>query len=238
MAVDNHQPASTHKPYKFIVFLSMVYICNLFASAVMGNKIIQAPIGSFSAGSLTGPLWFVLSDIIAEVYGLDVSRSLFWSAMVCEFIFVCITVSLINLPSPLWWHYQSSYDYVEGYLFRIYFCQFIGIIIGWYLNVLFITKWKETWNGRYFWLRSIGASGMGEIVFSIISVSLSTIGLAPMHELVNIVIWSCSLKIIFSILFSYPAALAVGVLKKAENIDVYDYSASFNPFKILNAFKG
>jgi len=220
-----------NESYKCLTFLAMVYISILFSSAVISNKIITTPIdflGSFSAGSITGPFWFVLSDIIAEVYGWRTSLHFFYAAMACEFIFICISVFMIHMPSPTWWHNQESYNYVMGYLFQIYFSQLIGIVIAWYLNTKLLVKWQFLLRGRYFWLRTLGASGISEIIYSIIAVTLNTIGTVPAEQLPKIVIWSCMLKIIFTSLCAYPATYAVMVLRKIEKISPPNYD--INPF--------
>jgi uncharacterized integral membrane protein (TIGR00697 family) len=220
---------SQETPHKCLIFLSMVYISILFSSAVIANKVISAPfVGSFSAASITGPFWFLLSDIIAEVYGWRTSLRMFRSAMICEFIFLCISSFLTHLPSPNWWHNQESYNYVMGYLFPIYFSQLVGIIIAWYLNIRFLTRWQISLRGRYFWLRTIGASGIGEIIYSIIAVTLNTIGTVPAEQLPKIVGWSCLLKIICTIAFAYPATLIVAILRHIEKIKPPNYD--FNPF--------
>lgn len=229
--------SENEKPYKCLVFLSMIYILILFSSAIIANKVIIAPgnyLGSFSAGSITGPFWFILSDIIAEVYGWKTSLRMFRAAMICEFIFICVSSIMIYLPSPEWWQHQESYNYVMGYLFQIYFSQLVGIVIAWYLNIKLLTRWRFLLKGRYFWLRTIGASGIGEIIFSVISVSLNTIGLAPLDQLPKIVAWSCALKVLCSILFAYPATLTVAILRRIEKIEPIKFD--MNPFEKKKPF--
>lgn len=223
------------KSYKCLMFLSMVYISILLSSAFISNKVITAPfesLGSFSAGSITGPFWFILSDIIAEVYGWNISLRMFCAAMICEFIFICVITAMIHMPSPGWWHHQEAYIYVAGYLFPIYFSQLVGIVIAWYLNIKFLTRWQFLLRGKYFPLRTIGASGVGETIYSIIAVTLNTVGTVPAEQLPKIVGWSCLLKIFFTVLFAYPASLVVTLLRRIEKIKppVFD----INPFDTNN----
>jgi uncharacterized integral membrane protein (TIGR00697 family) len=208
----------------------MVYVCILYASAIFGGKLVQTSFGVVAAGSITGPFWFIFSDVITEVYGFTLARKIFFNAMLCELFFICITRLLVELPSPEHYAQQAIYDNVTSSLIRIYFCQAIAIFFAWYLNAFFITHWKILLHGKYFTLRSIGASGVGEIVFSIISVSLIMLGSVPQKELFEIVFGSCLLKLMMTILFAYPASFLAIFLKKSENIDAYE-SINFNPFK-------
>ena len=57
---------------------------------------------------------------------------------------------MIHMPSPGWWHQQEAYNYVAGYLFPIYFSQLVGIVITWYLNIKFLTRWQFLLRGKYF----------------------------------------------------------------------------------------
>jgi len=222
---------------KCLNFISMVYICILLVSAIIGGKLVVTPIGAVSAGSLTGPFWFILSDIIAEVYGYQYSKQIFVSAMICELLFIFIAVFLIHLPSPAYWHLQFAYNFAIDNLPMIYLCQFVAIIIAWNINVRCLLRWKILLRGKYFWLRSIGSSGISEVIFSIISVGLNM--LARKHslgfnieDLVKIVFGSIFLKILFSVIFAYPAQLTVKILKYIEDIKLIDSNISIgNYFK-------
>lgn len=215
--------------YKYIPFLSMVYISILFCSAFISNKVIYTPIGVIAAGSITGPFWFILSDIISEVYGFKMTKRIFFASMICEFVFLTIVLCLTKLPSPSSWTGQSAYDFIVDRFLYIYFCQLIAISIAWYLNTIILLKWKLILKGKYFWLRCIGASGIGATIFSFISPPLTLLGRESMVNLMHISLWSAALKLIFIGAFAYPASLLVSFLKDKEGVDIYDFS-TLNPF--------
>lgn len=68
---------------------------------------MSLPIGFVSAAVLLGAAWYVLINIIAEVYGMKISIYLFWSSAVCQVMFTLICCWLIILPSPSFWHEQQ-----------------------------------------------------------------------------------------------------------------------------------
>ena len=72
------------KPYKYLVLLSMLYVTALLASIILAHKLIV--IGGIlgSAATFVFPVTYFCADIVAEVYGYDVSRRLIWSALFCE----------------------------------------------------------------------------------------------------------------------------------------------------------
>jgi len=217
--------------YKCIYFLATLYMSLMTLSAILGYKLIATPLGVLAGASLVSPSWFMVGDMITEVYGFKTVMKLFWSVIICQFIFATVCWLVIRLPSPAYWHGQEGYELVCGHLLRIAIFQLIGITIAWNINARLLSKWKVLLRGRFFWLRSIGSSGIGLIIFSIISVFPAIYGMFPLHEVISIVAWSCALKFIFTILLAGPSNLVVIFLKAYEGVDEYSHSLRFNPFK-------
>ncbi len=200
-------------------------------SAVLGNKLIDTSFGVVSAASLVSPFWFVLGDIITEVYGLKMIMRLFWSVIICQFMFAFVCLFLINLKSPVIWSGQGGYDLVLGHLVRIAAFQFVGISVAWNLNARLLVKWKILMGGKYFWIRSIGSSGIGLVIFSLVSVFPAVYGLFPLRIVISLVTWSCILKLIFTVLLALPSTLLVIFLKNAERLDERSQEFEFNLLK-------
>jgi uncharacterized integral membrane protein (TIGR00697 family) len=216
---------------KYIPIIGMLYISLILCPSLLGYKLVQAPYGSvLSAASLISPFWFLLVDVIAEVYGYQFSVKIFISAVICEILVAAICYGGIYLPSPVTWHNQAAFDLILGNLPRIFFFQILGVSLSWIVNIYILTRWKFIWRGRYFWLRSLGASGIAEILFTLISVPLTLLGKMSVKNVLSIVILSIFLKLIILVIFSGPANILTYILKKNEKIDVYDNMGKFNPF--------
>lgn len=223
------------KEYKYTYFIAMLYMTLVILCSIVGYKLINTPYHVMSGASLVCPFLFLMGDIVAEVYGYKLVISLFCSGLACKLVLVVIGYLIISLPSPPEWNQQASYDLIIGNLPKIYAYSILGMTASWTLNAFILTRWKYIVQGRYFWLRSIATSGAGEIIFSLISVSLTLFGVVPLQDIPSIVIWSFSLKIIFNIIFAYPAYLVVNWLKHKEGVDIYDNKFGLNPFKeIIN----
>lgn len=223
------QPTSTQR-YKCIYFVATLYMAIMACSAILANKLIALPFGILSAASIISPFWFMLTDIIAEVYGYKMARSLFWSVIVCQFLLAFTCFFIIRLNSPDFWHGQDAYELVTGHLVGIALFALVGSILSWKINTHLLLKWKALLKGRYFWLRSLGSSIIGEIIFSILSVTFSLIGMFEAKVIFDILIWSCIFKIIGLIVLSPLSAYIVYFIKKIEGPIESDYSV--NP--ILN----
>ena len=58
--------------YKYLPLLSMLFLTILFADAVLEYKPIEMKFGTMMASSFIFPFWFLITDIIAEIYGTKV----------------------------------------------------------------------------------------------------------------------------------------------------------------------
>ena len=220
------------RQYKYLTLIAMISAIVLPCATITLNKIIPIGYSSASAGTLTMPLWFILGDIITEVYGYKISRQIFWYALLCNFLFAVFTTLLVDLPSPKSWMGGYAYSFVFGNMMHIVCGAFIALMIGSFINNYLLSKWKVLVRGKYFWLRSLGSSTVGEAVYTIIAGLLIFTGKLPFGKMAIIIMWSYFFKIVGSILLSGPANLIVIYLKKKEGLDTYDVNVDFNPFKL------
>jgi uncharacterized integral membrane protein (TIGR00697 family) len=218
--------------YKAFSLLAMIYITVILAADVLIYKIATCGSITITVGSLVTPFWFIITDIIAEVYGYQLTRRLIWSGIACSALFTLVCSTLIQFPSPSFWHYQAAYDQVLGKLPRVLLGYIAGVIIGGFANTYLITKWKILTRGKYFWLRSIGSSGAGQLTFTVVTICLDLIGVMPFEKVIQLITISFTIKLIVTTLVALPSTFFVKYLKKLENIDVYDYNTDFNPFKL------
>src|SRR5579885_319653 len=218
--------------YKCLTPLAMFYMTIKLVTVLLIYKIVSIGTISVTAATVIIPLWFLTGDVIAEVYGYEVSKQVIWAALICQFIFAFICTMLINLPSPANWAHQGAYDQVLGNLPRVVSASFIAIVCGAFVNAYTVAKWKVLLKGRLFWLRSLGASIIGEAVFVIISLSMEFIGVVPLNTLVQLICISFLMKIALNPILVIPSSILAAFIKKIEKVDVYDYNLEFNPLKI------
>ena len=86
--------------------------------------------------------------------------------------------------------------------------------------------------GRYFWLRSLCSTAIGEATFSVIGGTLAYAGVLPWSKIVFLMLDGYLFKMLYALIAVWPAAMLVGLLKKAEGVDIYDRGISYNPFKL------
>lgn len=217
--------------YKFLNFLSLLYFVFFLAAAILAHKLVYFGQYMTSVSTFILPFTFVLLDVIAEVYGYSAARRLIWSALVCEFVFAIIMFIAVHIHSPSVIDNADAYKEVFGKFMRIFTGNFIAMVCATFLNVYFLIKWKILLRGRYFWLRSLGSSAIGEFIFTFTCVLIVFIGVIPAANIPQLVITSFLFKAIFNPLAVIPAAILSRFLKKKEG-DVLESSVDFNPFKL------
>ena len=166
-----------------------------------------------------------MGDVIAEVYGYKVARHVIWMALICQFILAFACAALITLHAPSGWPHQEAYNQVLGKLPRVALASFLAIISGAFINAYAISKWKILLRGRYFWLRSLGASSVGELVFTAVAYLTEFLGITPM-------VISYVIKLLLNPILVIPSSFAASILKRLDDVDTYDFSTNFNPFKM------
>ncbi len=217
---------------KFLPFVTMLYLTVMLADQTLMYRATQ--IGSFSltAGVFLMPLYYFIGDLIAEVYGFRVAKKLIWCVVGCAIIYAILITALNNLlPVPNGWPYAKDYDTVLGRLLRSSVGGMaIAVVSGSYFNAFIISKLRVLVRGRYFWLRSVGSSAIGEAVQMILGCLLLFTGVMPFHEVmtlaVNLYIWQVGLGVLILI----PGSFVVALLKQFEG-NLLESHVNFNPFK-------
>lgn len=216
---------------QYLAFMLMLYITFTLTGCASLYKLVQIGPLVGPGGLYSLPFVLLLEDIIAEVYGYKISRTLLWYIMFAQLIFTFFMVGVINLPSPTFWHDQTSYQVVFGRLLEGSPIMVFAIMSGKFLNLYAITKTKILVNGRYFWLRSILCTLVGSLVTLGILYPLAFNNLT-FDELSTLFLSDLFIRFFYSVIGAAPAAFVVVWLKKREKLDVYDYGTNFNPFKL------
>jgi len=207
-----------NKNSKYLPFLGMLVLTVMYLDSLLEYKPLSMPFGVMMASSFVFPLWFILTDIITEIYGPKVSKRVLWAAFSCQVIVSIVTQIIIHLKSPATWHNQAAFDLILGNFPRITLSNFVSIMLSGYININLLSKWKLLLQGRFFWLRSIGASAIAEIIYSSCAVFLIGYSIFTLHQIFMMIIWSCIMKFIYSIILAAPGTLVVAYLKDAEGV--------------------
>jgi queuosine precursor transporter len=217
---------------KWLTLLSGIYITILLVCPIAANKIVIINGLTTTAAAVFFPISFAFADVIAEVFGYQVTRQLIWVFVITQFIFGIMITTLIHLPS-------ASFAIQKGFYFNQALSQVLrtaimGSIVlasSSFLNTFILSKWKIALKGRLFGLRCIFSTFVGDIVCSFFSTLFIYAGVVPSTQLPSIFLTNLLSKFLYAVILMAPAIWCVRFLKESEKIDRYDNYTNFNPFK-------
>src|SRR3989338_2501580 len=126
--------------YKALITLSMLYMSIMLCNAVLTNRYIGTDAFFILGGTLTSPFVFILDDIIAEIYGYKITRTVILCGFVAQTLFALICQIVILTPHPSFFKEQVAYAHILGpSLLRIDISGFFAYIVANLANSYILT---------------------------------------------------------------------------------------------------
>lgn len=125
------------------------------------------------AGVIIYPVVFILTSVIADVYGERSAQKTIIFGVLCNLLFVLVSTIAILLPAAPFWEGQSSYTYIFSQTPRMLIASFTSYLVGNFVNAKLTTIIKNrsaTGDAGY---KSIIAIAVGEILDNTIFISLA-----------------------------------------------------------------
>lgn len=220
---------TNNKSYECLTYLTSIYSFFFILPSLLLKKIIVLPlIGSIPISILFTGIYFMLLDVITEVYGYKEGKRTLYAGLISYTFFVFIMESIIQIPSSVNQN-LNAYNYLFNNLYLVWISVVICGLIANTLNMIVLSKWKTLVKGKYFWMRSITTSFLVLTIYTLVSnyfaFSFNNMEFGYYSKLVLV---SLSAKLATLILFSYPATILCAFLKHVEGVDVYDHTLKYN----------
>ena len=227
---DQSPQSPSIQSYRFLIFLAMLYVTIIVVANSLIFRMIEVEHVEISSGIFFIPLWFLLADMMAEVYGYAICKKIIWYALFCCLISGAMWTFTTHLPAPPDWSHFSDYYYIFTKQLQVSVVLFFAVIFGGFINAYLIARWKILTHGKYFWFRCIGASWIGQLFFSIVTVGFNFYDKLPPKKILLYICTAYPDKMLITALLAFPVSIIVSQLKKAENITTIDQGIKFNPF--------
>lgn len=117
-------------PYIFAMYLAGLLIAN-----VTGSKVMSIGPLVLSVGALAYPVTFVLQDVINEVYGKDVARSLVKATTLALLFLIFFAVATVPIDDSFNQMKTLAYELVLGSTPRIVFASMVAFLISGLIDV-------------------------------------------------------------------------------------------------------
>lgn len=222
------------KQYKYLGFLTALYITFALVSQITAGKIVQLWIFTVSAATVFFPLTYILADVFTEVYGYARARSRTWTLLICYIIAGALFALVAWLPAAASFDANSAFVRVFGQIPRIMIASWIAIFFGSMANDYVLAKMKVWTKGKALWTRTIGSTMVGEAVDTILFFGIAFFGILPNSLLISTMLSGWFLKVAIETIMTPVTYRVVAKVKRLEGEDYYDHKTNFNPF-ILRA---
>ena len=217
---------------KKLLFMLSFYIVMLCLTVSFANNFIKVGSMTLPGGIFVFPLTFVVCDVIGEVYGYAMARTFIWAGIGAELIFSGVSELIILIPHPDFFTYGEAYRAVFQPTMRYVLSGLAGLFLGEFLNIYVLSRWKIAWKGKWFIVRSVCTTALGQMLLSIVVDHLAFYGKMTQPQLFAMIFSGWKIKMLYSLCFVIPASVLVRYLKSTDKIDHYDFGENYNPFKI------
>lgn len=201
---------------KIFIILLAINITFLLVSNIITSKLILIFGLIFTAGDFLFPITYILNDVFAEVYGYEKTKLVVILSFICNLIMVTIFYITILLPYPDYWLNQEGYMNILLSTPRILLGSFLSYTIGSIVNAKILNKIKFKNKNSKVYQRTILSSLIGELIDTVIFITITFIGTITMSELIKLVIDVYILKIIIEIVFTPVTCIVINKIKQIE----------------------
>ena len=204
-----------------------VIFCSIFCTIIVtANLIFQKFVSislfgnvlEISVGIMLYPITFLISDFVTEFYGKESARFMVNIAILCSFIvFILILVS--DYCSATEWSMID--DAIFHKVFNVYGIGAIASIIANYLgqlvDIYFFSYLKLLTDGKYLWLRNNVSTILGQLVDTVVVISiLCVFEIIPQEQFFIISLSSLSFKILAALADTPLCYLGYYLIRKSE----------------------
>jgi uncharacterized integral membrane protein (TIGR00697 family) len=221
---------STAPHYKYLDALTTAFVVILLVSNLVAQKICMIGPFAISGAILLFPITYIFGDIFTEVYGFAASRRAIWLGLFGTVLLYLMGSITIALPSAPGWHNQQAFASVFGFIPRILAASLVAFWAGEFANSYTMARLKLFTDGRKLWTRTIGSTVVGQAVDTVLVITLTFAGVAPIRTLLNMIATTYALKVAYEVLATPLTYLVISWLKSVEHADAFDRDESFNPF--------
>jgi uncharacterized integral membrane protein (TIGR00697 family) len=228
------QPSGPRVPSPLLLAISSLFVATLVASNILAVKI--ADVGPFSvpAAIVIFPLAYLFGDVLTEVWGYRVARTVIWTGFFANIIVVLFIAAAIAIPADPHYTGQAAYAAVLGESPRLVLASLTAYLLGEFLNAFVLARLKVATNGRFLWTRTIGSTLIGQGVDSAVFISLAFAGTQPWSVLLIIIRDVWVVKVLYEIIATPITYALVTALKRIEGVDTYDRDTKFAPIPLAS----
>jgi queuosine precursor transporter len=210
-----------------LLLLTGIFFTALFVSNVISVKLFALGSIVITAGILTYPLTFLITDSISEVYGKSTAKKVVLIGLFTNLLMLVFFFGAINLPAAGFWDMQAEFEMILGAVPRMVAASLIAYFISQLFDVHLFHKLKQLTNGRHLWLRNNGSTLSSQLLDSVIFITIAFAGTMPVGALLTMIVTQYFVKLVIAIGDTPLIYLTVKWLKKDDKEAVQKEEVSY-----------
>ena len=204
---------------KFYVPLSLLYFLAVIFPSLYSYNFIKIGFLYMNVGSFFVPFIYMLGDINTELYTYKVFKKTIISAAIISIVFSATTylitkASLIYNPQM-----GQAYNKIFGHNHRIIFAVLVGLTFSSLVNGYILSRLRRMLHGKYFLIRSISSSIVGEAFEAIIVGIVGYLFIIPLNKIFHLAASVMIYRIIASSILSLPALGIINLIRKTDDLE-------------------
>jgi queuosine precursor transporter len=156
------------------IILAAIFTGSIVAANLIGTKVIPFfTIGGFeftgSIGIFLFPLTFLITDIVAEIYGPKATRAIVTGTLIVLAIVLAVTALATVIPPASRFAAQNdAYVSIFRSSLRIMVASIVAFTLSQYHDVWAFDFWKKRTKGRFLWVRNNASTIVSQLIDTIV----------------------------------------------------------------------
>ncbi|HKJ84873.1 MAG TPA: queuosine precursor transporter [Spirochaetia bacterium] len=156
------------------ILLASIFTGAIVAANLMGTKVIPFfTIAGFeftgSVGIFLFPLTFLITDIVAEVYGPRATRTIVTGTLIVVALVLGVTaLATVIPPAGRFAGQNEAYVSIFRSSLRLMVASIIAFTMSQYHDVWAFDFWKKRTKGRFLWLRNNASTMVSQLIDTVI----------------------------------------------------------------------
>jgi uncharacterized integral membrane protein (TIGR00697 family) len=169
--------------------LACLFTGTIVASNLVGTKVIPFfTIGNFqvtgSVGIFLFPLSFLITDIVAEIYGARATRWLVTGTLAVLVLVLGVTgLATVLPPADRFAEQNAAYVGVFRSSLRIIIASIVAFTLSQYHDVWAFDFWRKKTGGRFLWLRNNLSTIVSQLIDTVIFMLIAFWGVSEQFTL-------------------------------------------------------
>lgn len=171
---------------KLMVLLS-VFVGLLIGMNLLGGKIVSLFGISVSVGIFMVPITFLITDIVAEVYGRKTVQWFIYGGLIALLMTLAYIWLFVALEPHARYTFNSEYATIFGLSTRMIFASIVAFAISQLHDIFAFEFWKKKTGGKMLWLRNNLSTVVSQMLDTLIFMFIAFYQIAPKFTAVFII---------------------------------------------------